>query len=135
MIHRFAGVAIALVAFVATSLFLHALLPPPVPEGIAAKLEFFAQHKDEFDTLVVGTSRVYYSVSPEIFDKTTRENGLPTRTFNFGIRWNASAGKFLRARTDPENQTAKFEVGLARNGRRPDEVAQDSRHATRGLLA
>jgi hypothetical protein len=85
MIHRFACVAIALVAFVATSLFLHALLPPSLPEGIAAKLEFFAQHKDEFDTLVVGTSRVYYSVSPEIFDKTTRESGLPTRTFNFGI--------------------------------------------------
>jgi hypothetical protein len=48
-------------------------------------LKFFAQHKDEFDTLIVGTSRLYYSVSPELFDQTTRENGLSTRTFNFGI--------------------------------------------------
>jgi len=77
--------AIALVAFLAASFIIHALLPPVVPKGIAAKLEFFAQHKDEFDTLIVGTSRLYYSISPELFDQTTRENGLPTRTFNFGI--------------------------------------------------
>lgn len=85
LIHRFVYAAIALLAFIATSALIHTLLPPPIPADIAAKLEFFAQHKDEFDTLVVGTSRVYSSVSPEIFDKTTSANGLPTRTFNFGI--------------------------------------------------
>jgi len=77
--------AIALLAFLAASFVIHSLLPPMVPKGIAAKLEFFAQHKDEFDTLIVGTSRLYYSISPELFDQTTRESGLPTRTFNFGI--------------------------------------------------
>ena len=77
--------AIGLGAFIATSALFHALLPPLIPKGVAAKLEFFAQHKDEFDTLLVGTSSIYYSVSPEIFDRTTAENGLPTRTFNFGI--------------------------------------------------
>jgi hypothetical protein len=76
---------IALAAFVATSAVIHSFLPPLIPKGVAAKLEFFAQHKDEFDTLFVGTSSIYYSVSPEIFDQTTRTNGLPTRTFNFGI--------------------------------------------------
>ena len=78
-------VAIALAAFIATSAAIHALLPPMIPKGIAAKLKFFSEHRDEFDTVVVGTSRLYYSVSPEIFDKVTRESGLPTRTFNFGI--------------------------------------------------
>ena len=78
-------VCVALAAFVATSALIHSLLPPLIPKGVAAKLEFFAQHKDEFDTLLVGTSTIYYSVSPEIFDRITRENGLPTRTFNFGI--------------------------------------------------
>lgn len=78
-------VAIALIAFLAGSFVIQSLLPPTVPKGIAAKLEFFVQHKEEFDTLVVGTSRLYYSISPEVFDATTRENGLPTRTFNFGI--------------------------------------------------
>jgi hypothetical protein len=77
--------AIALAAFTATSAVLHAVLPPIIPKGVAAKLEFFAQHKDDFDTLLVGTSSIYYSVSPEIFDRTTSQNGLPTRTFNFGV--------------------------------------------------
>ena len=76
---------IALAAFVATSGLIHSFLPPMIPKGIAAKLRYFTEHKDEFDTVIVGTSRLYYSAAPEIFDATTRENGLPTRTFNFGI--------------------------------------------------
>jgi hypothetical protein len=84
-LNYFFFVAVALLAFVATSAIFHAFLPPVIPKGVAAKLEFFAQHKDDFDTLLVGTSSIYYSVSPEIFDRTTSENGLPTRTFNFGI--------------------------------------------------
>lgn len=78
-------VGIALVAFVSMSAVIHSLLPPILPKGVVAKLEYFAQHKDEFDTLLVGTSSIYYSVSPEIFDRTTQGSGLPTRTFNFGI--------------------------------------------------
>ena len=81
----FIYVAIALIALIATSFLIHSLLPPVIPRSVAAKLEFFAGHKDEFDTLFIGTSSIYYSVSPEIFDRTTRESGLPTRTFNFGI--------------------------------------------------
>src|SRR5437763_16071752 len=77
--------AIALGFFAAASAVVHRLLPPMIPKGIAAKLKFYSEHKDDFDTVVVGTSRLYYSVSPEIFDKVTRENGLPTRTCNFGI--------------------------------------------------
>ena len=76
---------VALAAFIATTAVIHSLLPPIIPKGVAAKLKFFARHKDEFDTLLVGTSSIYYSVSPEIFDQITSENGLPTRTFNFGI--------------------------------------------------
>ena len=78
-------VAIGLIAFIATSAVIHSLLPPMIPKGIAAKLEYFTEHKDEFDTVIVGTSRLYYAASPQIFDATTREKGLPTRTFNFGI--------------------------------------------------
>ena len=77
--------ALALGALSATSALLHALLPPAIPGAVAAKLKFFAQHKDEFDTLFVGTSSIHYAVSPEIFDRTTRESGLATRSFNFGI--------------------------------------------------
>jgi hypothetical protein len=77
--------AIGLAAFIATSALVHSLLPPMIPKGIAAKLKYFAEHKDEFDTVIVGTSHLYYSAAPEIFDATARENGLTTHTFNFGI--------------------------------------------------
>jgi hypothetical protein len=85
MTHRLLCVVIALVSMLATCALFHALFPPAIPQGVAAKLQFFTEHKDEFDTLFIGTSRIYYAISPEIFDQTTRENGLPTRTFNFGI--------------------------------------------------
>jgi hypothetical protein len=77
--------AIALAAFLATSALVHALLPPMIPKGVGAKLKYFSEHKDEFDTLFVGTSHFYYGISPGIFDQTTRAAGLPTQTFNFGI--------------------------------------------------
>jgi hypothetical protein len=85
MLRRFLNVAMALVSLLATCALFHALLPPAIPQGVGAKLQFFTEHKDEFDTLFIGTSCIYYSVSPEIFDQTTRENGLSTRSFNFGI--------------------------------------------------
>ncbi|HEX4629745.1 MAG TPA: hypothetical protein VH188_02170 [Chthoniobacterales bacterium] len=81
----FGCAAIGLASFVATSALVHSFLPPMIPKGIAAKLRYFTQHRDEFDTVIVGTSRLYYSASPEIFDATTRENGIPTHSFNFGI--------------------------------------------------
>ena len=68
MLHRFLCVILALGSMLATSAFLHALFPPRLPEGVAAKLEFFSRHKNEFDTVFLGTSRIYYAVSPEIFD-------------------------------------------------------------------
>jgi hypothetical protein len=81
----FGCAVLGLAAFIATSAVVHSVLPPMIPKGIAAKLRYFTEHKDEFDTVIVGTSRLYYSASPEIFDATTRENGLPTHSFNFGI--------------------------------------------------
>src|SRR6478672_7254968 len=85
VVRNVAYALVALAVFVATSAIVHTLLPPMIPKGVAAKLKYFSEHKDEFDTVLVGTSRLYYTVSPEIFDATTRENGLTTHTFNFGI--------------------------------------------------
>ena len=84
-VHRFICVASAVAALLVTVLVYHALLPPSIPEGVAEKLAFFAKHKDEFDTLFLGSSRFYYGVSPQSFDAITRANGVPTRTFNFGV--------------------------------------------------
>jgi hypothetical protein len=82
---NFLSAAIAVAAFIATSALIHSLLLPMVPKGVAAKLKYFSEHKDEFDTVIVGSSSLYYSVSPEMFDAVTRNHDVPTRTFNFGI--------------------------------------------------
>jgi len=78
--------AIAATAFLITCIVLHAILPfPEIDGGVSQKFRFFAAHKDEFDTLFIGSSRIYFQISPAVFDRVTRESGLPTRSFNFGI--------------------------------------------------
>jgi hypothetical protein len=66
-------------AFVFTCLLLHALLPAPNIGEVSTKLRFFAIHKDEFDTIFVGSSRIHSAVSPSVFDQL-----VPGRSFNFG---------------------------------------------------
>jgi hypothetical protein len=73
-------------AFLITCAGLRAVLPfPEIDGGVSQKFRFFAAHKDEFDTLFIGSSRIYFQISPAIFDRVTRESGMPTRSFNFGI--------------------------------------------------
>ena len=78
--------AIAASAFLVTCIVLNAILPfPEIDGGVSQKFRFFAAHKDEFDTLFIGSSRIYFQISPAVFDRVTRESGMPTRSFNFGI--------------------------------------------------
>jgi hypothetical protein len=78
--------AIAATAFLITCIGLHAVLPfPEIDDGVSQKFRFFSAHKDEFDTLFIGSSRIYFQISPAVFDRVTRESGLPTHSFNFGI--------------------------------------------------
>lgn len=78
--------AIAATAFLITCIALRAVLPfPEIDGGVSQKFRFFAAHKDEFDTLFIGSSRIYFQISPALFDRVTRERGLPTHSFNFGI--------------------------------------------------
>jgi hypothetical protein len=76
---------IAALAFVLACAALNALLPFPEIDVLSANLRFFQQHRDDFDTLFIGSSRFRHQISPAIFDRTMRDAGLPTRTFNFGI--------------------------------------------------
>jgi len=123
--------AICAAAFLITCVGLHAVLPfPEIDGGVSQKFRFFAAHKDEFDTLFIGSSRIYFQISPVIFDRVTRESGLPTRSFNFGIggmylpetaylleqilnlkprnlRWVFIEYDELQTKWSPENQTSR----------------------------
>ncbi len=49
------------------------------------KWDHWLLHKDEYDTVFIGTSRMYRGLKPSTFDEVTAAAGMPTRTFNFGV--------------------------------------------------
>ncbi len=86
VIRALTNTGIGAVAFLITCAGLRMVLPfPEIDGGVSQKFRFFAAHKNEFDTLFIGSSRVYFQISPAIFDRVTRESGMPTHSFNFGI--------------------------------------------------
>lgn len=81
----FLNAGIAALAFVLVCAGLNTLLPFPEIEVVSPNLRFFKEHRDEFNTVFIGSSHIHHQISPAIFDRTMREAGRPTRTFNFGI--------------------------------------------------
>ncbi|MHC4903178.1 MAG: hypothetical protein ACYTGM_17250 [Planctomycetota bacterium] len=78
-------VALFLMAFIGACHLFGALLPQSPHSVRSVKLDHFAKHKDEYDTIFLGSSRVYRGINPETFDGETAALGLPTRSFNFGV--------------------------------------------------
>jgi hypothetical protein len=131
VIRALTNTGIGAVAFLITCVGLRVVLPfPEIDGGVSQKFRFFAAHKDEFDTLFIGSSRVYFQLSPTIFDRVTRESGLPTHSFNFGVggmylpetaylleqilnlkprnlRWVFIEYDELQTKWSPENQTSR----------------------------
>jgi hypothetical protein len=52
---------------------------------VTPKLEYFAEHGEEFDVIFLGSSRTYRQVLPEIFDREMADAGLAVRSFNLGV--------------------------------------------------
>ena len=72
-------------ALAVTSLAIGARLPLPDLPDVAQKWRYFAAHKDEFDTLFLGSSRVIEQIDPALFDRELADHGVTSRTFNFGL--------------------------------------------------
>jgi hypothetical protein len=49
---------------------------------IDAKLEFLGRRGAEFDTLIIGSSRVYRQIIPAVFDAEMAAHGVPVNSFN-----------------------------------------------------
>ncbi len=49
------------------------------------KLAYWHLHKDSFDTLFFGSSRIYRGIDPTEFDHAMAGHGHSTRSFNFGV--------------------------------------------------
>jgi hypothetical protein len=82
---RVLNAAIAALAFVLGCAILNAFLPFPEIDLVSPKFRFLQEHRDDLDTVFIGSSRIRHQISPAIFDRTMRQAGLPTRSFNFGI--------------------------------------------------
>jgi hypothetical protein len=52
---------------------------------IAPKLHWCEAHKDSFDIVFVGSSRVFHGLSPRIFDRVASASGQRWRSFNLGM--------------------------------------------------
>jgi hypothetical protein len=88
--------ATALIAFVAAALLLNQIIPSPaIPSNVVftgPKYDYYQAHKDDYNTLFFGSSRIYSHVVPEVFDATVSDvtvqdsrQGSAINSYNFGI--------------------------------------------------
>jgi hypothetical protein len=84
LFRRFTLCLLAVGGFLGMAALLHRALPNAVPE-VTPKLDYLKAHRADYDTLFVGSSRVYHGITPKVFDAVTAAAGKPTHTFNLGI--------------------------------------------------
>lgn len=84
-LRRFRDLFAAVVSCALALAGLRALTPYPDDYGLGAKLEHFAEHRDEFDLVYLGSSRVYRSFVPELVDAELAARGHALRSFNLGV--------------------------------------------------
>lgn len=88
--------ALALIAFVVAALLLNQIIPSPaIPSNVVftgPKYDYYQAHKDDYNTLFFGSSRIYSHIVPEVFDATVSDvtvqgslQGSAINSYNFGI--------------------------------------------------
>ncbi len=74
-----------LVVFLGSCLWIGSKLPHSPDSWTTPKLEYFAEHKDEYDLIFLGSSQMYRHVDPVQFDAAMAAAGKPVHSFNFGV--------------------------------------------------
>ena len=82
---RYLNAGLAVLGFVLVCALLNAALPFPEIGVVASHLRYFKKHRNEFDTLFVGSSLTHHQISPAVFDRIMLDGGHATRGFNFGV--------------------------------------------------
>jgi hypothetical protein len=85
LVRRLFLCACAAAGFAGMAALLHRALPPPHVPEVTPKLDFLAAHRGDFDTVFIGSSRIYHGISPKAFDAATAAAGKPTHSFNLAI--------------------------------------------------
>ncbi len=82
---RILNAGIGALAFVLTCAGLNTFLSAPEIDRVVPTVGFFKEHRDDFDTVFIGSSHVRHQIAPAVFDRTMRAAGYPTHTFNLGV--------------------------------------------------
>lgn len=61
------------------------LIPEPDIPVVSAKLRNFSAHKNDYNTIFIGSSRMYRHIVPTVFDRMMKNHGYSIQSFNFGI--------------------------------------------------
>ena len=69
-------------AFAAVALSTGALVPWPEHDELAARVEWFADHADEFDLLYLGASNFRLGLNPQLIDERLAARGVPVHSLN-----------------------------------------------------
>lgn len=79
-------VTIFLFSLFAAAAVLRRFLPFPPIDGIEPKLAWLTVHGARYDTLFVGSSRIFEGVVPQEFDAVMKGAGRPTQSFNLAYK-------------------------------------------------
>lgn len=79
----------SVVAFIVATVILGQIIPSPtIPSNvvfIGPKHDYYQAHKNDYDTLFFGSSRVYNHVIPDVFDSASERAGIAVDSYNFGV--------------------------------------------------
>jgi len=76
---------LAATTFFAVAAIVRLFVPWPVGVGMQAKMEYFLDHADEFDTLIIGSSRTVRGLDNKLVEQRLAEAGVEMHTFNLAV--------------------------------------------------
>lgn len=73
------------VTFLCSIIFVGRIIPPPEIAVVSSKLENFSEKKNEYNTIFIGSSRIYRHIVPSKFDNLVESQGHNIKSYNFGV--------------------------------------------------
>jgi hypothetical protein len=85
MLRALAHLALFVTGLGGTAALVHRVDAMPYRDWTRPKVVHWRDHAADYDTVVLGSSRLHFGFQPAEFDARMRELGLPTRTFNLAF--------------------------------------------------
>lgn len=80
---------LAIFSFLITTYLFHQIVPdsiiPKNIDFIGPKYAHYQAHKNDYDTLFLGSSRVLNHINPDVVDQAAKAEGLKINSYNFGV--------------------------------------------------